>query len=320
MTMPADRSAPTANDSVLVTGATGFVGGHLVRALLEEGRTVHAVLRPSSDPEALRDLPRGVIGHTHDGSTAGLVSIVRAAHPGIVFHLASRFVAEHQSEDVEPLVRGNLLFGSQLLEAMTACNVRALVNTGTSWQHYGGGSYSPVCLYAATKQAYEAILQFYVEARHLRVITLKLFETYGPRDRRPKLLGLLRKALISGEPLAMSGGEQLLDLVHVDDVVAAYLVAARRVRSFTEGRHEIYSVHSGEPIRLKDLVELYFKLGDRSLDVSWGSRPYREREVMTPWNEGAWLPGWRPTTPLRKGLQDLIEAHDREDRPSHPSR
>lgn len=312
--MPAKRAAQTPQDRALVTGATGFVGSHLVRALLDGGWEVHAVLRPSSDPAALRDLLDRVVCHTHDGSTAGLVSLVRAANPGIVFHPASLFVAEHRAEDVEPLVRSNLLFGSQLLEAMTACNVLCLLNTGSSWQHYGGSPYSPVCLYAATKQAYEAIVQFYVEARDLRAITLKLFDTYGPSDRRPKLFNLLRQARISGECLAMSGGEQLLDLVHVDDVVAAYLLAARRVRSFTEGRHESYSVHSGEPIRLKDLVDLYSTLGRKSLKVSWGSKPYRRREVMTPWDKGVWLPGWHPTTPLRKGLQDLIEAHDRDDR------
>ena len=312
--MPTDRFVSAANDRALVTGASGFVGSDLVRALLDEGWEVHAVLRPSSDLDALRDRLDRVVCHTHDGSTSGLVSLVRDATPVLVFHLASLFVAEHRSEDVEPLVRSNLLFSTQLLEAMTACNVLSLVNTGTSWQHDSDGSYSPVCLYAATKQAYEAILQFYVEACNLRVITLKLFDTYGPRDRRPKLFRLLRKALISGESVAMSAGEQLLDLVHIDDVVAAYLVAARRVRSFREGRHESYSVHSGVPIRLKELVELYSTLGRKPLKVSWGSKPYRKREVMTPWNKGVWLPGWHPTTSLRKGLQHLIEAQEQEDR------
>src|SRR5439155_20478749 len=111
---------------VLVTGATGFVGGHLVRALLDEGREVHAVLRPSSDPEVLGDRRDRVVCHTHDGTTKGLVSLMQAAHPAVVFHLAALFVAEHRPEDVEPLVRANLLFGSQLLEAMTACNVPSL--------------------------------------------------------------------------------------------------------------------------------------------------------------------------------------------------
>jgi len=305
--MPSDRRA-------LVTGATGFVGGHLARALLDSGWEVHVVLRPSSDPAALGDVLDRLVCHVHDGTTNGLISLVRAATPRVVFHLASFFVAEHRPEHVEPMVRSNLLFGSQLLEAMTACDVSRLVNTGTSWQHYRGRSYSPVCLYAATKQAYEAILQFYVEACNLRVITLELADTYGPGDRRPKLLGVLRKALISGEPFAMSAGDQWLDLVHIDDVVAAYRAAARRVRSFQGGRHERYSVRSGAPVRLKELVRLYAALGGTSLNVSWGSRPYRKREVMTRRRHGVRLPGWHPVTPLRKGLRRLMETYDQEDR------
>jgi nucleoside-diphosphate-sugar epimerase len=312
--MPARRSGPTRHDRALVTGATGFVGYHLVRALVREGWEVHVVLRPFSDRGTLRDVLDRLTCHTHDGSTDGLIALVRTARPAVVFHLASLFVAEHRPEQVEPLLSSNLLFGTQLLEAMAACDVLSLVNTGTSWQHYRGRAYSPVCLYAATKQAYEAILQFYVEACDLRVITLMLSDTYGPGDRRAKLFRALRESRTMAEPIAMSAGEQVLDLVHIDDVVDAYRAASRRVRSFKAGRCERYSVHSGEPIRLKDLVDLYATLGRRALRVSWGARSYRKREMMTPWTRGAWLPGWRPRTPLRKGLRHLIDAEDQDDR------
>jgi len=281
------------------------VGSHLVRALARDGCEVHAVLRASSDRAALGDALRGVERHTHDGSTAGLISIVRAARPAIVFHLASLFVAEHRPEEVEPLVLSNLLFGAQLLEAMSVCGVRSLVNTGTSWQHYRGRSYSPVCLYAATKQAYEDLVQFYVEAQDLRVLTLLLSDTYGPGDRRPKLFRALREHRASGVPLALSGGSQILDLVHVDDVARADRVAARRLRAFRKGGHERYAVHGREPTRLRDLVELYAALTRTKPSVSWGARPYRRREMMTPWMGGRRLPGWRPRMSLRKGLREL---------------
>ena len=68
---------------------------------------------------------------------------------------------------------------------MKEVGVKILVNTGTSWQHYENKDYSPVNLYAATKQSFEAILQYYVEVASLKAITLKLFETYGLDDPRP---------------------------------------------------------------------------------------------------------------------------------------
>jgi nucleoside-diphosphate-sugar epimerase len=306
-----DPPVPPGHRRALVTGAAGFVGSHLVPALLDDGWEVHVVLRPSSDRTPLHDVLDRVVCHAHDGGTPGLAALVRAARPGTVFHLASLFVAEHREEDIEPLVRSNLLFATQLLEAMAACGVPCLVNTGSAWQHHENRPYGPVCLYAATKQAFEAIVQFYAEARDLRAVTLQLSDTYGPGDRRPKLFNLLRSAARSGAPLEMSAGEQRLDLVHVDDVVAAYLLAARRARALAEGGHEIYSVHGGEPIRLKDLVELYARLARRPVTVSWGAKPYRAREMMAPWSGGAWLPGWRPRISLREGIRTLIESEGR---------
>lgn len=103
----------------LVTGATGFIGSHLVRRLVNEGWETHVVIRHASSQERLRDLAQAGI-HVHDGSTGDLVRIVAAAKPLAVFHLASLFLAQHQASDVESLVASNLLFSTQLAEAMAA--------------------------------------------------------------------------------------------------------------------------------------------------------------------------------------------------------
>src|SRR5450756_2345275 len=224
----------------LVTGATGFVGGRLVRRLLVDGWETHAIVRPSSNAAILRDVLGSGNVRVHDGSTVGLIDILRSVHPDIVFHLASLVVGEHSTDDVDPLVQSNILFGVQLLEAMAVAGVSDIVSTGTYWQHYEGREYSPVSLYAATKQAFQDILQFYCEARGLRAVTLELPDTYGPDDKRPKLLSLLDRAARPGETLQMSPGEQLLDMLHVDDVVHGYEVAV----SYThlrahETRHDL---------------------------------------------------------------------------------
>ncbi|MBW1712355.1 MAG: NAD(P)-dependent oxidoreductase, partial [Deltaproteobacteria bacterium] len=285
----------------LVSGASGFVGGHLVRRLAREGQEVHAILRPSSQAGRLAEI-KGLVIHCHDGTTAGLIRIVEAARPEVVFHLASLFVAEHSWPDLAPLIESNVLFGAQLAEAMAACQVTRLVNTGTAWQHYQDRDYSPVCLYAATKQALEDILRFYVEAAGLRVITLKLFDTYGPDDHRPKLFSALSRAAAEGQTLALSPGEQLLDLVHVEDVVEAFVLAARRLLAGQAEQMETYAVSSAAPLPLRQVVETYLKATGRRLSLDWGGRPYRAREVMVPWSKGQRLPGWGPKIGLEEGL------------------
>ena len=94
---------------------------------------------------------------------------------------------------------------------MTVNGVSKIINTGTFWQHYENREYSPTCLYAATKQAFESILHYYVEAKFLMIITLILFDSYGPSDPRPKLFSLLQEARQSEKVIAMSPGEQKID-------------------------------------------------------------------------------------------------------------
>lgn len=293
--------------TALVTGATGYVGSRLARHLAVQGWDVHVVVRPDSSLALLEAVRSSLTVHSHDGSTGDLVSIVSEIRPAVVFHLASLFLAQHRPEDVEPLVRSNVLLGTQLAEAMAANGVHRLVNTGTSWQHYNSADYDPVCLYAATKQAFEAVLRYYIATTPLAVVTLKLFDTYGPEDLRPKLFTLLRKAAGKMQPLAMSPGEQLIDLVYIDDVVHAFMLAAERLIAGSAGRDEEYAVSSRSPVSLKQLVETYCRVTGRDIRVQWGGRPYRPREVMVPWNTGCTLPGWTPAISLEQGIK-LMEG------------
>lgn len=301
-----------ANRVALVTGATGFLGEHLVRRLLVDGWETHAIVRPSSNATILCEVLGSSNVHVHDGRTAELIDILRSVHPEIVFHLASVFVAEHSTDDVGPLVQSNILFGTQLLEAMTVAGVSTIVNTGTTWQHYEGREYSPVSLYAATKQAFEDILQFYCEARGLRALTLELPDTYGPGDKRLKLFSLLERAARSGETLQMSPGEQLLDLLHVDDVVHGYELAADGLLTGHLPSLSQYRLSSGSLVRLKDVVELYRQATGHTVSVAWGGRPYRVREVMEPASPVPVLPEWQPSISLKDGLVAL-EAESQED-------
>lgn len=137
------------------------------------------------------------------------------------------------------------------------------------------------------------------------MITLKLFDTYGPRDPRNKLVNLLLKTARDGTSLSMSPGEQYIDIVHVDDVVAAYLTAAERLQDGLVKKNESYGVASGKPIRLRDLVDLIGRVSGSRINVDWGGRPYRPREVMQQWSGYRPLPNWVPRITLAAGLRDL---------------
>ncbi|MDH3974414.1 MAG: NAD(P)-dependent oxidoreductase [Deltaproteobacteria bacterium] len=297
----------SAYEKVLITGATGFVGSHLAKRLVSDGKDVHLIVRPGSDLSPLNSISEKITLHCHDGSTEGMFSVVEKAEPHIVFHLASLFLAQHESKDVAPMIESNILFATQLAEAMTKFGVNSLINTGTAWQHYNNEDYNPVCLYAATKEAYEDILRYYTETTGLKVITLKLYDTYGPGDMRPKLFSLLNRVAREKETMAMSPGEQLIDILYIDDVINAFIIAAHRVMDAGSGSMESFALSSGNPLKLKELILLYGEVFGEELTIEWGQREYRQREVMVPWNRGEVLPGWKPEIALREGIKKIIQ-------------
>ena len=293
----------------LVTGATGFIGSHLVRYMEKQGWDVHILARTGSDLKVLGDVINLITVHRHDGTSTGMIEIMAAAKPDVVFHLASQFLSNHKTEDIERLVSSNLLFSTQLLEAMVMSGVINIVNVGTSWQHYHSEDYSPVNLYAATKQAFECILAYYIEAHGLKATTLLLFDTYGPNDPREKLIPLLWKVAITRQPLMMSPGEQLIELVYVDDVVRAFVIAAEALTKTQTLGHTRYGVSANKPIRIIDLVKEFELVINDTLPIEFGQRPYRPREVMKPWSSHQRVPGWKPETQLKVGIANSRPAY-----------
>ncbi len=287
----------------MITGASGFIGRHLTSELLKAGHQVHALLRPRNQ------LPNELLGvsvHAYDGTGKSIDLAFKSARPDVVVHLASLFLVEHQFSDIPNLCATNITFGTELVDAMIGNGCMHLVSAGTAWQNFGGQKGLPTNLYAATKEAFESILRYYCDARGLRNVTLKLFDTYGPRDSRKKLLRLLRDSAEAAQPLKLSPGEQEIDLLHVSDAVQAFMSAMVRVQKNPEGKFEDFYLRSGERNNLRTLVAKSAAASGKPIPVEWGSRPYRSREVMKPWAAGDILPGWSPKVPLDTGLKEFF--------------
>jgi nucleoside-diphosphate-sugar epimerase len=285
----------------LVTGATGYIGSNLVQGLLAENWAVDILVRPNSKLDALKSSVGSIGIHEYDGSTRSMFNIVAKANPDTIFHIASLFLAQHKLADVESLVNSNILFATQMVDAMAANGVKQLINTGTSWQHFNNNPYNPVNLYAATKQAFEAMLAYYIEAHGLKVSTLVIFDTYGPNDPRPKLISVLWRAALTQQTLCMSPGDQLIDLVHIEDVIRAFILAAEQLPNQPAG-HARYGISSGAPMSLRDLVQSFEAATKTTIPIKWGGRPYRSREVMIPWDCFSRLPRWQPKIAFPAGI------------------
>lgn len=299
----------------LITGASGFIGRNLTRELLSSSWAVSALVRKSSDLQALEneiaDLARIDIIEIPD-DLAACSSLMGKVDPDAVFHLAAMGSADHESAQVDQLIDVNIRLGVWLLESLRGLQTShtgdasvPFVAAGSFWQHHGGKpEFEPTSLYAATKQAFEDVMRYYRDVAALPCVMLKLFDVYGPRDTRGRLVDLLLGAAKSGETLALSPGDQKVDLVHVDDVARAFLVAADLLQEQPGTLKLAHTVPASQSLSLKDLVAEMSDILGQDIPVDWGGRPYRPKEVMDPWR-GDPLPEWQAEIDLATGLHGL---------------
>lgn len=220
-----------------------------------------------------------------------------------VIHVAGIYTAEPCQEDqLDQLIHANIIFGMHLLEAMRLRQASRIINIGTNWQIYNQTEHRPANLYAATKQVMEDMAAYYADAYGFNVVAVRLYDTYGEDDQRKKILPLLIASGINQQTLDLSPGEQLIDLMHVDDAVQAldYLAQLNH-----EG-FKVINLSSGRQVSLKELVKLVESAIQRPIQVNFGGRPYRQREVMQP-VQGTPIEGWQPKISLEEGIQRLLQ-------------
>lgn len=287
---------------ILVTGATGFIGTNLTRELKNQ-HELFILGQFEGDPEKL-----GLPGIVMTDDIRQLADYIKSNEIEGIIHLASLYLTVHTPEQVKDLVLSNVYFGTAVLEAVSlAGTVKWFLNTGSIWQNYNvkGTAYNPVNLYAATKQAFIDMAKYYRDVFGIRFCTLKLCDTYGPGDPRPKLFKLFKDYSESGEVLKMSLGEQLLDILYVSDIVSGFSHLVDLLGS-NEPLGEQYVLSSGKQRSLRSLADVFASVSGRKLNIEWGGRPYRDREVMIPW-KGPILPGWEPKVDLELGIQLFLK-------------
>lgn len=292
-------------ETIIMTGASGFIGSSIAKELIEKKYKVINISREGTNMDNSNLMSDLFENFVYDNNILSLIRLFEDKKPGCVFHLASHFIAEHRTEDITLLIQSNLTFGLHILEAMKKTDVKLFINTGTAWQHFNNEKYNPTCLYAATKQAFENLVEHYVRNEDFRSIHLHLFDTYGENDHRPKLLNVLAQFSKENKLIELTEGEQKLHLVHVKDVCNAYIIAYKLLKSNPSIKNKVYALPSRGAIKLKEILNIFEEETKLKLKVKWGAKPYRNREVMEPWHDFEQLPGWEPIISLKEGLTKL---------------
>jgi nucleoside-diphosphate-sugar epimerase len=289
---------------ILMTGSTGYIGSHLYSKLKESNYDIKVVLNKNPIVYSETFVEEKDI-HTYVNHYK-LKEFITSFNPDLCIHLASSQSEDESLESIENLINSNLKFSTELINSLSLSSCRKFINTGTSWQHYESVVYNPVNLYAATKQAFQDILVYYAEAFDFRIVTLKLFDTYGPNDHRKKIINLFFNQISSKQSLKLTPGNQLINLVHIDDIVEAYMVTIDLIVKDSEEKISEYGISANNNISIKSLVKLIEELSGSDLNIIFGGVNYRNREVFKPWSGFNSLPGWKPKIELDAGLKQML--------------
>jgi CDP-paratose synthetase len=291
--------------NIFITGATGFIGKHIVRNLINEGNQITISLY--NDEKSPFNSLVSTYKLDENNIKRDVLFLKSKKFDGII-HLASLYLTVHQPEDAVRLIDTNVRFSTYLLECAVQSNIKWFLNTGTFWQHYQNIDHSPVNLYAASKQAFESIAQYFIETNKIIFNTLRLSDTYGPNDTRSKIFNLWEKIAKSGETLHMSAGEQIIDISYIDDIVSAFVILSKHLQNQNSKtiNGAVYAVKAEKRYTLIQLAKIFEDVTNYNLNINWGKLAYREREVMKPWEYGEVVPGWRSKVSIQEGITKLL--------------
>lgn len=290
---------------ILVTGATGFIGQNLISSLLDKNYEIHCIVRVGSDTSKIDSK---VKIFKYDENINSLIEYFSQEDFDGVIHLASLFLASHTKDDISNLISSNVKFGTELLEACKVSDVKWFINTGTFWQNFENKNYNPVNLYAATKEAFQNIARYYTETSKLVFTTIKLNDTFGSNDTRNKVFNLWSKIAKSGETLEMSAGEQIIDISYIEDVISTYEILINHLSSDkkNEFRNKEFVVTNTQKMSLQELSKVFEEATKTKLNIIWGAKPYRDREVMIPYDQGKIVPKWIQKYTLQEAIRKTI--------------
>jgi UDP-glucuronate 4-epimerase len=318
------------DQTILVTGAAGFIGFHVARRLLAEGRDVTGLdnLNTYYDPalkqarlDILRENPRFAFVKADLADRASMASLFAKGRFAVVIHLAAQAGVRHSIEHPHAYADANLEGFVNVLEGCRHNECRHLVYASSSSVYganaklpfsVGDKTDDPISLYAATKKANEVMAHSYSHLYRLPVTGLRFFTIYGPWGRPDMAIFLFTRAILEGKPIKLfNHGKMRRDFTHIDDVSRVVL----RLVDHTPGNDgrgsgapaRIYNVGNNHPEEIKYVVGLLEKaLGRVAVKDMLPMQPGDVTETFADVGDLMRDVGFAPQTSIEDGIADFV--------------
>jgi UDP-glucuronate 4-epimerase len=327
------------DEPILVTGAAGFIGFHVARRLLQDGRRVVGLdnLNAYYDPalkrarlDELQPYQAFSFEKLDLADRAGIAALFASHRFPVVIHLAAQAGVRHSLTDPHAYVDTNLVGFLNVLEGCRHNGCRHLIYASSS-SVYGANTRlpfrtsdnvdHPVSLYAATKKANEAMAHAYAHLFGVPATGLRFFTVYGPWGRPDMAMWLFTEAIITGRPIRLfNNGQMRRDFTYIDDVVEALArlidhpaagdpdwTGDEPMPATSRAPWRIYNIGNNRPVEVTEVVRL--------LETELGRPAVRELTPMQPGDVPATYAdvsaleaavGFQPKTPIEEGVRRFV--------------
>ena len=321
--------------TTLVTGAAGFIGYHVARALLERGEAVVGIdnLNAYYDPRLKEDrlaelngLPGFRFARLDFADAGALEDGLAGAQLDRIVHLGAQAGVRYSLQNPSAYATANLVGHLNLLELARARQARHFVYASSS-SVYGGNARlpfrvedrvdHPVSLYAATKRADELMSETYAHLYRIPMTGLRFFTVYGPWGRPDMAMWIFTEKILAGEPIELfNHGRMRRDFTYVDDIVAGVLACLDRPppddgaekAGGSTAPHRLYNLGNSRAEELTRLIALIEAACGRKATLEL--RPLQPGDVPETFADISAIQrdvGFAPTTPIDAGVPRFVD-------------